>query len=472
MDSPIVKAFQEACKKNHIMAVPNLYLKSYGRKDGKKVYDASLLIDQDGKISGIQKMVHIAQADQFYEQDYYLPSDDGFKVLDTPFGKIGIVVCFDRHYPESIRTEALMGADCILVPTANTKTEPMEMFEQKISESGKLLLSIINNVLDMSRIESGKVELDESYVNVTDTMGRINGVFEEDIKKKGIHFTHEVDVQHPYIMCDVAKVHEILVNLISNAVKYTPDRGSVSVRTTEIPDNKEGSIKIKIEVADTGIGMSKEFIPSLFVPFSRERNTTTGRVAGTGLGMSIIKKYIDMMDGTIDVESELGKGTKFTVILRHKIADKMYFDKKAENSTAIPASDTSIRGKHILLAEDNDLNAEIAITILEDKGLSVDRVEDGIQCVAKIEQEPAGSYDLILMDIQMPNMDGYMATLKIRHLEDKEKVNIPIIAMTANAFEEDKQKAFSVGMNEHISKPIDIDKVESVLLKIFDNKKG
>ena len=146
--------------------------------------------------------------------------------------------------------------------------------------------------------------------------------------------------------------------------------------------------------------------------------------------------------------------------------------KNAENSTAIPASDTSIRGKHILLAEDNDLNAEIAITILEDKGLSVDRVEDGIQCVAKIEQEPAGSYDLILMDIQMPNMDGYMATLKIRHLEDKEKVNIPIIAMTANAFEEDKQKAFSVGMNEHISKPIDIDKVESVLLKIFDNKKG
>ena len=179
-----------------------------------------------------------------------------------------------------------------------------------------------------------------------------------------------------------------------------------------------------------------------------------------------------MMDGTIDVENELGKGTKFTVILRHKIADKMYFDKKAENSTAIPASDTSIRGKHILLAEDNDLNAEIAITILEDKGLSVDRVEDGIQCVAKIEQEPAGSYDLILMDIQMPNMDGYMATLKIRHLEDKEKANIPIIAMTANAFEEDKQKAFSVGMNEHISKPIDIDKVESVLLKIFDNKKG
>lgn len=179
-----------------------------------------------------------------------------------------------------------------------------------------------------------------------------------------------------------------------------------------------------------------------------------------------------MMDGTIDVESELGKGTKFTVILRHKIADKMYFDKKAENSTAIPASDTSIRGKHILLAEDNDLNAEIAITILEDKGLSVDRVEDGIQCVAKIEQEPAGSYDLILMDIQMPNIDGYMATLKIRHLEDKEKANIPIIAMTANAFEEDKQKAFSVGMNEHISKPIDIDKVESVLLKIFDNKKG
>ena len=343
-------------------------------------------------------------------------------------------------------------------------------YQQKIEQSGNLLLSIINNVLDMARIENGKVELDESYMNITETVGRIDGVFEEEAKKKGIYFTHEVRVKHPYIMCDVAKVHEILVNLVSNAVKYTPDGGTVTVKAMEIPSDKEDTVNIKIEVADTGIGMSKEFLPSLFVPFARERNTTAGKVAGTGLGMPIIKKYIDMMGGTIDVESELGKGTRFTVILHHRIADKAYYELK-ENKDSVVNVKEIMQGKRILLAEDNDLNAEIAITILEDEGLLVDRVEDGVKCVAKIEQEPAGSFDLILMDIQMPNMDGYKATQMIRGLADKNKANIPIVAMTANAFEEDKQMAFSMGMNEHIAKPIDVEKVEQVLISILEDTK-
>lgn len=347
-------------------------------------------------------------------------------------------------------------------------TEPKLMdYQQKIEQSGKLLLSIINNVLDMARIESGKVELDESYVSITETTGRIDGVFEEEAKKKGLNFIHEVNVEHSHIMCDVAKVHEILVNLISNAVKYTPDGGTVSVKTTELPSDKEGIVKIQIEVSDTGIGMSKDFLPSLFAPFTRERNTTMGKVAGTGLGMSIIKKYIDMMGGTIEVESEFGKGSKFTVTLQHKIADKIYYEMDEKNKSAIQISDKLIRGKHILLAEDNELNAEIAVTILKDKGLLVDRVEDGVQCVAKIEQAPAGTYDLVLMDIQMPNMDGYVATQKIRRMEEKEKANIPIVAMTANAFEEDKQKAFSVGMNEHVAKPIHVDEVVKILVSIL-----
>ncbi len=341
-------------------------------------------------------------------------------------------------------------------------------YQQKIEQSGNLLLSIINNVLDMARIESGKAELDESYVNITETVGRIDSVFEGEAKKKGIRFIHEVNLEHPYIMCDIAKVHEILVNLISNAVKYTPDGGTVTIKANEIPDDKEGFVCIKIEVTDTGIGMSKEFLPSLFVPFARERNTTTGKVPGTGLGMPIIKKYIDMMGGTIEVESELGKGSRFTVILHHRIADKVYYEQKGNKDSVVNDKEI-IQGKRILLAEDNDLNAEIAITILEDEGMSVDRVEDGVKCVAKMEQEPAGSYDLILMDIQMPNMDGYKATRTIRYLADKDKANIPIVAMTANAFEEDKQKAFSMGMNGHIAKPIDVEKVEQVLISVLKN---
>lgn len=340
-------------------------------------------------------------------------------------------------------------------------------YQQKIEQSGNLLLSIINNVLDMARIESGKVELDEGYVNLLETVGRIDGIFEEEAKKKGIHFIHKVNVAHPHIICDIAKIHEILVNLISNAIKYTLAGGSVMVRAKEIPSDKEDMVCVKIEVIDTGIGMSKDFLPSLFVPFARERNTTTGKVAGTGLGMPIVKKYVDMMGGTINVESKLGKGTKFTVILKHKIADKIYYEKDEKSVFNDQKSEKIIRGKHILLAEDNDLNAEIAITILKDQGLLVDRVEDGIKCVAKIEQEAAKTYDLILMDVQMPNMDGYAATQKIRHLKDKEKATIPIIAMTANAFEEDRQKAFSVGMNEHIAKPIDVEQVVKILTSIL-----
>lgn len=339
-------------------------------------------------------------------------------------------------------------------------------YQEKIEQSGNLLLSIINNVLDMARIESGKMELDENYAQVQEIIEEVVGVFESEAKKKGICLSYEMDVTHQHILCDVTKVQQVFVNLVSNAVKYTPSGGTVTIKAKEIPCEKEGFMKIQTQVIDTGIGMSKEYLPRLFDSFSRERNTTMGKVAGTGLGMPIVKKIVDLMGGTIEVESELGKGTKFTVMLQYKIANEKYYKQKDEGHALVDKKEL-LQGKHILLAEDNDLNAEIAITILEEMGLKIDRVEDGIQCVSRIEQMPAGSFDLILMDIQMPNMDGYKASEAIRGLTDRKKAAIPIVAMTANAFEEDKKKAFAKGMNGHIAKPIDVEKVEEVLLSIL-----
>ena len=339
-------------------------------------------------------------------------------------------------------------------------------YQEKMEQSGNLLLSIINNVLDMARIESGKVELDEDYVKIRDICQGIYKIFQAEAEKKGIHLEMEYDVQHEHVICDETKNREIFLNLISNAVKYTASGGRVTIRITELDCDREDYVRIQSQVIDTGIGMSEEFLPSLFDAFARERNTTVGKVAGTGLGMPIIKKYIDMMGGTIEAESKLGEGSKFTVTLEYRIADKSYYEQDTEKSSDMDETDR-INGKHVLLAEDNDLNAEIAEFILEDMGLVVDRVEDGVQCVARIEQKPAGTYDLILMDIQMPNMDGYKATQAIRRLADKEKSGIPIIAMTANAFEEDRKKALEKGMNEHIAKPVDIEKMRKTLQNIF-----
>lgn len=325
-------------------------------------------------------------------------------------------------------------------------------YQEMIEQSGNLLLSIINNVLDMARIESGKMELDENYNKAGDIGRGVCNVFEMEAIRKHLTFEHIVQVEHPHIICDSTKMQEILTNIISNAVKYTPPGGKVTVFTQELPCDREGYINIQTVVEDTGIGMSAEFLPHLFDSFSRERDTTTARVAGSGLGMAIVKSLVELQGGTIEVESELGKGSKFSVTVPHKLASAEYYEKKV---LADHMDHVDFSGKHILLAEDNELNAEIAIAILEEMGFTVDHAEDGIICVDKLEKEPAGTYDLIFMDVQMPNMDGYKATQVIRRLPDAQKAAIPIIAMTANAFEEDRRKAFEKGMNGHIPKPID-----------------
>ena len=336
---------------------------------------------------------------------------------------------------------------------------------KKLQQSGNLLLAIINNVLDMARIESGRMEIDENYGRIEDIRQTLFELFDDEAKKKNIVLHYTINVEHDHVLTDTTKVKEIFVNILSNAIKYTPFGGSVMMNVDELPCDEPGYMIVRTRVSDTGIGMSQDYLTKIFDAFTRERNTTKSKITGTGLGMSIVKKYVDLLGGTIEVESELGKGSTFTVTLKHRIADESYYVKKhAEN----PESCSEIlEGRNILLAEDNDLNAEIAEAILERAGLKTERVEDGIQCVNKITKMPAGTYDMILMDIQMPKMDGYKATQEIRCLPDKDKASIPIVAMTANAFEEDKRDAIAAGMNGHIAKPIQVDKLLSILSEVI-----
>ena len=340
-------------------------------------------------------------------------------------------------------------------------------YQEMIEQSSKLLLSIINNVLDMARVESGKMELDENYNVVGNILQVVCDAFEGEATRKNIEITRNISVKHKHVMVDATKMQEILSNLISNAIKYTPEDGHVSIDIQELECEREGYVLFQTKVSDTGIGMSEDFLPSLFELFARERNTTISKIPGTGLGMAIVKNFVDLMDGSIEVESELGEGSTFTITIPHKIADKDYTNRNIESSNV---SDIDFKGKRILLAEDNELNAELTTTILSEMGFEVKAVEDGILCVNEMQHQPANTYDLILMDIQMPNMDGYKATHCIRRLFQPEKANIPIIAMSANAFEEDKKKAFDVKMNDYITKPIDFQKMEEVLKNILCKK--
>lgn len=337
-------------------------------------------------------------------------------------------------------------------------------YQKKIEQSGNLLLSIINDVLNMARIESGKSVLVESSESIVDMVEEVSNVFGAMAKEKEIVFDTKMDIKHKQVLCDSTKVKEILVNLIGNAIKYTPNGGRVTVDVKELECSKEGYGTYQIQIIDTGIGMSESFISTLFDPFTRE---ATGDIIGTGLGMPIVKKLVDMMGGTIDVESVLGKGSTFTITIDHKLGNKEKDKVKQED---LVDSKHSLEGKHVLLAEDNELNAEFAKIILEDCGLHVDLARDGLECVGKVIQKPVGSYDFILMDIQMPNMNGYLATQKIRAIPEKN--TIPIIAMSANAFDEDKKQALKAGMDGYISKPIDMDKLQSQIIEILKQKAG
>ncbi|MDO4178959.1 MAG: response regulator [Phascolarctobacterium sp.] len=335
----------------------------------------------------------------------------------------------------------------------------------KIQTSNEYMLSLINNVLEMSRIESGKTVLDEKVWNMEQLFDSIHSVFQPEVEKHELDFKIEYHMENKCILCDPTKLREIYLNILSNAVKYTPAGGKVTLFMEEFPSEKEGYACYKTVIADTGIGMSPDFLPTLFEEFSRERNSTESGIQGTGLGMAITKRIVNLMGGTIEVESELGKGSVFTVILPLKIASEE--ESKRATNMAKEYADVSFIGKRILLAEDNDLNAEIATEILQEAGFEVNRAEDGDVCVRMLKEAAPGYYDVILMDIQMPRMNGYEATRQIRKMTDLEKAGIPILAMTANAFEEDRRNAIEVGMNGHIAKPIDVGMLMESLAAIF-----
>ena len=317
----------------------------------------------------------------------------------------------------------------------------------KIHSSSKFLLDLINSILEMARIESGKETLNIKACNIFDVLDSLNSVFEKQAEQKGLTYQCNTKIEHPYVYCDQIKFEEILLNVIGNSVKYTKN-GNISIHVEEV---ETGSFQCIIQ--DTGIGMSEAYLPHAFEDFSREKSGTQTSVKGTGLGLSIVKSLVELMHGTIEISSQVNQGTTTRMKFHFEIAKESELEKNQETNII------DLKGKHILLAEDNDLNAEIAMTLLFDYGFIVDHVSDGIACVKQVKEK---EYDVVLMDIQMPNMDGYQATQKIREFSD-----IPIVAMTANAFEEDKQKALSIGMNGHIAKPIDMDKVIKTLSNVF-----
>ena len=364
-----------------------------------------------------------------------------------------------------IRTpmNAIIGFSELLEKHIDEKDKAID-YLGKIKSSSNFLLSLINYVLEMARIESGKLVLKKEVGCVTDLIESLIDVFEPGVKKKFITYSCETDIQHKYVIGDEIKVREIFINIIGNSVKYTPEGGKISVSVKEESFEKENYIAYRIIVEDNGIGMSKEYLPHIFEEFSREHTSTESKVTGTGLGLPIVKSLIDMMGGTIEVESQLGCGTKMTVVLPFELAsEKQILEEKQKEKEKI--SD-SILGKRVLLAEDNELNAEIAMTVLKENGLKAERAANGKQCMEMLKKMPEDYYDMILMDIQMPEMDGYEATKRIRNLDDA-RADIPIVAMTANAFEEDRQKALESGMNAHISKPVDMNMLFKVMAQIL-----
>ena len=334
----------------------------------------------------------------------------------------------------------------------------------KLMDSSKFLMFLLNNAIELASLESGKEKIKESLANAESFNDMLDAIIEKAMQERNLHFSRTVNVEHTNVMCDSMKLRVVFLNILSNSLKYTPTGGSISMELEEIPSGREGFALFRTVISDTGIGISPEFLPHIFENFSREQNTSKSGVLGAGLGMPVAKKLVELMGGSIFVESELGKGTKVTVNIPHRIVERDELLRLTKGKNTIERK--LIEGKRILLAEDNELNAEISMMILSDVGFTVERVADGTEAVSAVEKNPDDYYDLVLMDIQMPLMDGYKATNLIRQLDGK-KSQIPILALSANALEEDKRMSLAAGMNGHISKPVDVSKLCDAIFRVL-----
>ena len=338
----------------------------------------------------------------------------------------------------------------------------LEKYMENIQVCGQNLLMLLNNVLDLARIENDKTEMEYSVSDIEKDFRNCLAMFRNQADSKGQTLTVTTQLQYPYIYADIPHLTEVCTNLVSNAVKYTGANGTIRCGVTQKPGEKEGWCNTVVTVADNGIGMSQEFQKHIFEPFERERTSTVSKVEGSGIGMGIVKKLVGLMGGTVEVESKIGVGSTFTVTIPCRIASEEETQAKRETN---PSDQKCLCGTRILLTEDNDLNAEIATELLQEEGCTVDRAKDGVECVDMLEKAADGTYQIILMDVQMPVMNGYDAARKIRRMDDPQKANIPIVAMTANAFSEDRQVALEAGMNDHIAKPIDMSVLVPTLRK-------
>ena len=366
------------------------------------------------------------------------------------------------------------------------EAQEVKRYLSKIQTASKHLLLLVNDVLDMSHIESGTLKLEHAPVYFPDVLEDLKSIVQTDISAKQLEFHVDTkNMVHKNVITDKLRLNQVLLNILENAVKYTRPGGKICFQIQELKGQEPGFAKYEFRVKDTGIGMSEEFIAHIFEPFSREQTSTVSGIEGMGLGMAIVKKIVDRMGGTIAVKSRQGKGTEVIVILKFKVSSQpvanemralsrpeqmetfLEKEKAKQENLKEENSENPFKNKKILLAEDNELNQEIAVELLKEEGFILDTAEDGTIAVEKMRTAKPGQYDLILMDIQMPIMDGYEATRQIRKLKNPETANIPIVAITANAFEEDRQKALEAGMNEHVSKPIDLARLLEVVKKVL-----
>ena len=403
-------------------------------------------------------MLHRKQREKLYTEEIRKSAEKARKANEAK-------TRFLFNMSHDIRTpmNAIVGFSGLLEKSIHDEKKSLD-YIKKIRVSSDILLTIINQVLEMARIESGKITLNPESVNIREMVEAMNTVFESSLTKKSLEYQCSLNVVHDQILCDKTKMEEIILNVVSNSIKYTNPHGKITVSIDELDSEDEKNANYKVVVEDNGIGMSQDYLPHIFEEFSREHTSTETRVAGTGLGLPIVKSLVDRMDGTIEVESEEGKGTRFIMKFSFPVSlENQVREKEKQN---IPDITEKLEGKRILLAEDNELNAEIAETVLEETGIKVKHVEDGIQCIEELKKMPEKYYDVILMDVQMPNMDGYTATQRIRDLDDS-RAEIPIIAMTANAYDEDRRKAQEAGMDGFLAKPLDVDEMMRLMAQII-----